>query len=423
MRKVILSIIGLICTLLAYPQGLQNYGTNIVVTNGGFVYVNGDYRNSTLVTDGSIDLNGTMIVRGNFINNAANGVFVNVEPIPNGIVNMNGTNPQAIAGTGVTGFENLELHNSDKTLTANFTEVNGIMTLDAVLNLNSNRITMNSNNPNAINYVSKYILSETLPAAGYGEVRWNIGSNLGTYNVPFGNGFGANNLNVTLSTLTPGNPATGSITFATYPTVPSNGPLPTGVLSLNDLLSLNTADRFWMVKPQYNTNPNIDLALTYTDIDIQLNSGIIEYLLKGARWNPAVNSWSDIDLMGTCDIFNKRVIMPNISGNDFHSFWTLSTPVIIPDIYIPNAFTPNIDGRNDVFKPVSLGFEPSSYYMVIYDRWGEELFQSLDMTKGWDGTIRTTGIPATLGVYVWLIKAKTITGKEYMFNGHVTLVR
>ena len=64
---------------------------------------------------------------------------------------------QSIEGTGSTGFENLEIIGSDKILNTPFTEVNGVLSLDAVLKLNSNRITLSSSSPLAINRISGVI--------------------------------------------------------------------------------------------------------------------------------------------------------------------------------------------------------------------------------------------------------------------------
>ena len=94
---------------------------------------------------------------------------------------------------------------------------------------------------------------------------------------------------------------------------------------------------------------------------------------------------------------------------------------IIPDIYIPNSFTPNGDGLNDVFNIKTL-YEFSDYKLVIFDRWGELLFESDDKNKGWDGTYK--GKFVTYGVYVYQLTA-TIkdTGEQKKITGRVTVVR
>jgi gliding motility-associated-like protein len=91
--------------------------------------------------------------------------------------------------------------------------------------------------------------------------------------------------------------------------------------------------------------------------------------------------------------------------------------------YVPNAFTPDGDNHNNTFKPVfSSGFDPYDYTLLIFNRWGEIVFESRNAQVGWDGTY--AGIPCHDGVYVW----KVIVGLSNNANraekiGHVTLLR
>jgi gliding motility-associated-like protein len=67
-------------------------------------------------------------------------------------------------------------------------------------------------------------------------------------------------------------------------------------------------------------------------------------------------------------------------------------------VYLPNAFTPNGDGRNDVFRPIFAG-PTSDFKFAIFDRWGRRVFESSNPSVGWDGT--TGGKPQPAGMYVW----------------------
>lgn len=86
-------------------------------------------------------------------------------------------------------------------------------------------------------------------------------------------------------------------------------------------------------------------------------------------------------------------------------------------IYIPNAFTPNGDGLNDVF--LVYGHSISEVTMDIFDRWGEKLFTSGDIAKGWNGVYK--GKDSEIGVYIYKISYKGIDGKKHSKTGHVTL--
>lgn len=88
--------------------------------------------------------------------------------------------------------------------------------------------------------------------------------------------------------------------------------------------------------------------------------------------------------------------------------------------YIPNTFTPNNDGKNDFFKPELIGVK--NYEFRIYNRWGELVFLTENQKASWDGkTRKNTNAPQ--GVYVYWIKIKNDLKQEYIYNGHVNLIR
>ena len=91
-----------------------------------------------------------------------------------------------------------------------------------------------------------------------------------------------------------------------------------------------------------------------------------------------------------------------------------------PAFYIPNAFTPNGDGLNDVFRAIAPGIRQTIYFR-IYDRWGKLMFDTQNILKGWDG--KYGGTPQPTAVYVWIIKGVDITGKAIEQKGTVTLIR
>lgn len=91
--------------------------------------------------------------------------------------------------------------------------------------------------------------------------------------------------------------------------------------------------------------------------------------------------------------------------------------------YVPNAFTPDNDDFNEEFKPIfTQGFDPYSYTLLIFNRWGEVLFESNDARVGWNGTYG--GRIAEDGVYIWKITYKVKgVDKRQVITGHVTLLR
>ncbi|MDY6801337.1 MAG: PKD domain-containing protein, partial [Bacteroidota bacterium] len=89
------------------------------------------------------------------------------------------------------------------------------------------------------------------------------------------------------------------------------------------------------------------------------------------------------------------------------------------EIAFPNAFTPNEDGINDVFKPVAKGVV--KYELLIYNRWGELIFKTNDLKMGWNGKVG--GKEAKPDVYVWKAEGRFTNGRAFELAGDVTLIR
>lgn len=104
---------------------------------------------------------------------------------------------------------------------------------------------------------------------------------------------------------------------------------------------------------------------------------------------------------------------------------TLLRPIVVGEdfgLYVPNAFTPNDDGLNDVFQPK--GFGIVKYELYIFDRWGEKLFHTKVFEEAWDATYQGRGqVICEEGVYTWLINATDVFGKAHELTGHVTLIK
>jgi len=90
-----------------------------------------------------------------------------------------------------------------------------------------------------------------------------------------------------------------------------------------------------------------------------------------------------------------------------------------PAIYIPNAFTPNADNQNE--KLYVRGNFITELYFVVYDRWGEKVFETKDIAKGWDGTFR--GKVVDPDVYVYYLEATCDGGQQYFDKGNITVIR
>jgi len=137
--------------------------------------------------------------------------------------------------------------------------------------------------------------------------------------------------------------------------------------------------------PSYGlNNPNIANPITRLDRDIT-------YVVTGKT--PA-------DCEGSAEIFIKAY-----KG---------------PEIYVPTAFTPNNDGRNDLLKAIAIGMK-EYHYFTIYNRWGQPVFTTKDFTKGWDGKMK--GLVQSPGTYVWVAETVDFTGKIVKRNGTTILLK
>ena len=90
--------------------------------------------------------------------------------------------------------------------------------------------------------------------------------------------------------------------------------------------------------------------------------------------------------------------------------------------YAPTAFSPDYDGINDFFHVFGTGIDNDNFKLIIYDRWGEPVFESEDIYKGWDGRAKGDNLVKT-GVYTWVCVFKDFKAIEHTKAGTVTVIR
>jgi gliding motility-associated-like protein len=88
-------------------------------------------------------------------------------------------------------------------------------------------------------------------------------------------------------------------------------------------------------------------------------------------------------------------------------------------LYIPNSFTPNNDGLNDLFTVYGHGIR--EFEMSIYSRWGDMLYTGNENSKGWNGTFKN--IPCGQATYIYIIEYVTLAGFRDTKKGHLTIIR
>jgi gliding motility-associated-like protein len=152
-----------------------------------------------------------------------------------------------------------------------------------------------------------------------------------------------------------------------------------------------------------------------------LGSGGVRYL-----WAPntGLNNPNIANPVGTygpeTDSVRYKLLVADAAGCLDSAFITVRVFKTNPYVFVPTAFTPNGDGRNDVVRPISVGIEKLNYFS-IYNRWGERVFYTTADRAGWDGKVG--GTPQASGVYVWMVSAIDYLGKPVFLKGTVTLIR
>lgn len=93
-------------------------------------------------------------------------------------------------------------------------------------------------------------------------------------------------------------------------------------------------------------------------------------------------------------------------------------------VYIPNAFTPNFDGYNDVFIPVINGPALEYYDLTIIDRNGKEVFRTNDPKMPWNGSVKGSNYVSSPSIFIYFIKLRTVGGIETKtYTGHIVTIR
>ena len=114
---------------------------------------------------------------------------------------------------------------------------------------------------------------------------------------------------------------------------------------------------------------------------------------------------------------------PNGCTDTLTAIILISGQKLADKIFAENAFTPDGDGINDVFKPKIIGAQNLVFEMSIYDRNSNLIFETNDINQGWDGRLKGSGRIAPLGTYIYYISLKDSKGNPQRRLGVVTIVQ
>lgn len=150
-------------------------------------------------------------------------------------------------------------------------------------------------------------------------------------------------------------------------------------------------------------------------------SGGVRYSWSPAQGLSAINIANPVaNFLEPTESVRYKVNVYNSAGCYDSAFITVKVFATLPSIFVPTAFTPNADGKNDILIPVLAGMKKMEYFN-IYNRWGQLVFSTSVHGHGWDG--RINGQLQGTNTYVWLVKAIDYQDKPYFQKGMVTLIR
>jgi gliding motility-associated-like protein len=172
--------------------------------------------------------------------------------------------------------------------------------------------------------------------------------------------------------------------------------------------------------------PSPHVAMVSNDTSVM--TGSVVQLRAVTTDNPTMFRWKPEALLTSPQSFTTfskplttgmyRFLFEATGGNGCVSTQQVNVRVL-QTLYMPNSFTPNGDGINEVFRvPPGSAFHLKEF--SIFDRWGNKVFVTRDISKGWNGKYKNEILPAT---YVYLITGKDLSRKDVVIKGTVALIR
>jgi len=162
-------------------------------------------------------------------------------------------------------------------------------------------------------------------------------------------------------------------------------------------------------------NPEVDDVIQFNNLSQRADPNLYQWDFGDGATSTEINPQHSYSQKG-----GYEICLSADNGHDCPDVACKDIPVIYIEIVeLPTAFTPNGDGRNDVF--IVRGKDIIKIRLRIFNRWGELVFESKDPNLGWDGTYK--GEPQEMEVYDWLLNATLKNGQDVFRKGNVTLLR
>lgn len=224
-----------------------------------------------------------------------------------------------------------------------------------------------------------------------------------------------------------GNSGTGNPTILHCYNNPGAYSVTLTVTDLNGCVASNSTANYITVYPNpvasFSALPQPASILSPNVYFTDLSSGAFAW-----QWSfgDVVNSSSTVQNPNFVYSDTGVYLVQLIVVNEFGCADTVNDEIKInPDfiVYIPNTFTPNGDGLNEIFIPIGIGIASENYEFFIFDRWGDMIFKSTNPAVGWDGKANGGAFMAQQDTYVWRVNITDVFGKKHRYTGHVNLIR
>lgn len=169
----------------------------------------------------------------------------------------------------------------------------------------------------------------------------------------------------------------------------------------------------------FNTSPAANLVINSPITFNNISDGAASWI-----WNFGDSSGISFDRVPVHKFNNEgSYLISLIAINDQHCSDTTYQKIVVygkNSIFVPNVFTPNYDGRNDLFRPI-IGGLPISLHFTVYNRWGEKVFETFQLHEGWNGIYHGNNSP--VGTYVWICTYQFQGDRQRTRQGTFILLR
>jgi gliding motility-associated-like protein len=180
------------------------------------------------------------------------------------------------------------------------------------------------------------------------------------------------------------------------------------------------------VIPEVIVNPGNDTAVVVSE-PLQLHASSTDSALVSFVWTPAtwLNNAFINDPIATIESGSPGTVTytataSTVQGCTGSKAITVTIYSTLPEIFMPNAFTPNGDGKNDIFRPILVGISSLNFFR-IYNRWGELVYATSEPEQGWNGRLGNKA--QETGTFVYMVEGKDYLGKVHFKKGTFMLIR